>query len=310
MTLSDLTTLFLASRAGLISPATERNYKYSFAVLQAWLDEKAGDPITRLTLEQFRGALVKQKPPLSAHTINTHLRAARTLFKWCHEEGLLLANPAARLKLVPTPERPPKAVEDIDLASMLAAACSLPDPIKAARAYALIRLFAESGCRLGGAVSMTLGNLDLLNDRALVFEKGSGGGSGRYVFFSPTTRGAIAGYLAFHPSIERNGVRLRVTDPKAKVWQGQAGELTAPGIYQAVAEVAAAVTTEGHTNPHGFRHRFAVNYLDNGGDIASLSQLMGHSGIEITGDTYSRWSVNRLQVKHGQFITLPGEGEL
>jgi integrase/recombinase XerD len=307
----ELIALFQELREGLVSPATQRNYEYTFTVFQTWLDatNKAGEPITRLTLEQFRGAMAKRKPPLSPKTINTYIRHIRALFKWSHEEGFLPSNPASRLKLVPTPQAPPKAVEDVDIMTMLSTALALPDPIESIRAYALIRFFAESGCRLGGAESMTLGTLDLANNRALVIEKGRGGGDGRYVFFSSVTRGAIAGYLAFHPGVKRDGMKLHIVDPTAKVWRGRGGGLSASGIYQILKDVAATVAGRA-TNPHSFRHRFAVNYLDNGGDIASLSQLMGHSGIEITGDIYARWSVKQLQVKHGQFVKLPGEGQL
>ena len=34
--------------------------------------------------------------------------------------------------------------------------------------------------------------------------------------------------------------------------------------------------------PHSFRHRFAKNFIENGGDIAFLSDLLGHDSIETT----------------------------
>ena len=34
--------------------------------------------------------------------------------------------------------------------------------------------------------------------------------------------------------------------------------------------------------PHSFRHRFAKNFIENGGDIAFLSNLLGHTSIETT----------------------------
>ncbi len=54
----------------------------------------------------------------------------------------------------------------------------------------------------------------------------------------------------------------------------------------------------GPHNPHSFRHRFAINFLTNGGDIGVLSKLMGHSSVTVTIRWYGRFAFKELQKLH------------
>jgi hypothetical protein len=69
----------------------------------------------------------------------------------------------------------------------------------------------------------------------------------------------------------------------------------------------------GPCNPHAFRHSFARTYLMSGGDLATLSQLMGHSDIATTAANYAVFLPGELQAKHRQHSVaalLRKEGKL
>jgi hypothetical protein len=55
---------------------------------------------------------------------------------------------------------------------------------------------------------------------------------------------------------------------------------------------------QGRVNPHAFRHAFAREHIKNGGDLATLSQLMGHASVEITKANYAIFTMQELQEKH------------
>lgn len=57
----------------------------------------------------------------------------------------------------------------------------------------------------------------------------------------------------------------------------------------------------GHSNPHAFRPEFAKDYLMNGGDLASLADLMGHESVETTKSFYAIFEQDDLKRKHDQF---------
>ena len=63
----------------------------------------------------------------------------------------------------------------------------------------------------------------------------------------------------------------------------------------------------GVTGPHGshsFRHAFAIACLMNGCDLASLSQILGHSSVAVTADVYGRFVTKQLQEMHERHSPL------
>jgi len=58
---------------------------------------------------------------------------------------------------------------------------------------------------------------------------------------------------------------------------------------------------QGRVNPHAFRHAFAREYIMNGGDLASVSQLMGHTQIAVTKMFYAVFRAEELREKHREF---------
>jgi site-specific recombinase XerD len=81
--------------------------------------------------------------------------------------------------------------------------------------------------------------------------------------------------------------------------------LKASGVYQVLERTARRGGVRGRWNPHAFRHGFARGLLDNGADLATVSQLMGHSDVSITVRFYARWSDEELHRKHARFTWLP-----
>jgi site-specific recombinase XerD len=55
---------------------------------------------------------------------------------------------------------------------------------------------------------------------------------------------------------------------------------------------------EGPVNPHAFRHGFARAYLMDGGDLGSLSDLLGHADLSTTKKWYGIYTISDLQDKH------------
>ena len=57
---------------------------------------------------------------------------------------------------------------------------------------------------------------------------------------------------------------------------------------------------EGPVNTHGWRHTFGRLYLLDGGDLATLSRLMGHSNVGVTAEFYAVYSFQELKRKHDE----------
>ncbi|WP_299030015.1 tyrosine-type recombinase/integrase [uncultured Thermanaerothrix sp.] len=293
---------FDLSLAGVVASGTRKLYLRRLHSLLDFLGDVEIEQITTSDLRRWRADLSERKerwvnnpyrPPaaggLSPWTIHSHVRIARQFFKWLIEENYLSQNPAARLELPPLPEEPPKAVAEEDLQRLLNAARDDP------RNYALVCMLADTAARVGAIATLKLKDLDLENRRALVWEKGRGGRKkAQYVFFSWRTREALIEYLRVRPDNASDYLFI----------SKRGGHLTPHAIYQLLRRLARKAGITGRFNPHAFRHGWARGALRNGADLGTVSDILGHSSVEVTKRFYARWADGELQERHDKFTWL------
>ncbi|TVR81582.1 MAG: hypothetical protein EA405_08140, partial [Rhodospirillales bacterium] len=90
-------------RFTLLKPKTKRGYEYAFRKIEAW-SEQIGHPqlqyIERKAVREFYRSLTSKLP-----TANSVIRVLRLLLRYAVDEGYILHNPAAKLRMVATPPR-------------------------------------------------------------------------------------------------------------------------------------------------------------------------------------------------------------
>lgn len=197
-----------------------------------------------------------------------HFRELQQFFRWLVDvEEELTVSPMAKLKAPKVPPKPVPVVSDDDTAVLLRACAGRGFPER--RDTAIIRLFSDTGMRLGEMAGLELEHLDWRYDVAHVLGKGS---KQRACPFGPKTGDALRRYL-----------RARVLHPRATetaLWLGRFGALTDSGIAQIV-DRRAVEAGLGHLHPHQWRHTAAHTWLSNGGQEGDLMRLMGWSSREM-----------------------------
>lgn len=301
MRLSAAIQEFDLSLAGVVSSGTRKLYLRILHSLVDFLGDVEVGQITVSDLRRWRASLAERRerwvnnpyrPPaaggLSPWTIHSHVRIVRRFFKWLTEEKHLGQNPAARLELPILPEEPPKAIAAEDLRRLLDAARNNP------RDYALLCVLADTAARVGAIATLKVKDLELENRRALVWEKGRGGRKkAHYIYFSERTQEAIREYL-----------RVRSDRSDYLFTSKRGGNLTPHAIYQVLRRLARKAGVTGRFNPHAFRHGWAREALRNGADLGTVSDILGHSSIEVTKRFYARWADEELQERHDRFTWL------
>jgi len=109
-----------------------------------------------------------QRPELEQHysasTINGHITALKRFFNWCADEYELpnaMARVGKRQKIKPVP----RAISESDFVKLFDNAANIRDK-------ALLAVFADTGARLSGVLSMSLSEIDLEKRQASIIEKG------------------------------------------------------------------------------------------------------------------------------------------
>ncbi len=77
--------------------------------------------------------------------------------------------------------------------------------------------------------------------------------------------------------------------------------LTRNGLYQVLRRMARRAGVKGRFNPHSLRHTFAREYIRAGGDLATLSKLLGHRDVSTTVSHYAVFTDREIAEKHEKY---------
>ena len=279
MQLAEAVERFLRSLDGVKSAATVKWYHRRLSALAAFLGQQETADVTTDDLRRWRATYNGR---VSVWTLHGYVRAVRRLFRWLVDEGLLTDSPARRLELPRLPEEPRKGISDNDRDKIIEAARQTGP-----RDYALVLFLADTLCRVGGLVGLRVFDLDLDAGEALVHEKGD---KSRTVFILDDTVDALRAWLK-----ERG-------DPGSHyVFTGKKGRLSTWGIYQILERLAKSADVKRNWNPHNWRHGGARGMLQRGASLGHVSQILGHSGIDVTNRFYGTFARSELKAAHRKY---------
>jgi integrase/recombinase XerD len=243
-------------------------------------DLRVSDGDSRISLRGKKVSLV---------TAQDYMRKVRSFFFWAEREGYLDGpNPVMRVPKI----KVPKLVKPVFTPEQMQAMLDSSDVTDTLgfRDYTILLLFLDTGIRVSELCGLTL---DSLHDGYLiVFGKGS---KEREVGISGTTARELFKYVHQyrkpHEETEKHlflSFRGKPLDRKA-IWE----------IIHASAERAGIKGVR--SSPHTARHSFAKEWLVKGGDLASLSRLLGHTDIQTTQIYMKTFQSHEAREQHTKF---------
>ncbi len=275
-----LDEFLLACKADGLSKATTKWYGAMLSPMVAFL---ADATITTTTASMLRRWVVSLgERGLSEESVNSSKRAMLRFWKWCAKE-FGVENPSSNIKHPGTSKGNPRSAISADDAMKILNAAAAPaagsHAIHAVRDVAIVALLIDTGCRAGGLLSIELKDV----------KRAKGKPNIRRVRMSPLAAQALSRWLAARPASDTSAVWLAFDR------HGNAsGRLTYYGLYSLMKRLARRAGVAGRFNPHAFRHGFGQQYLMNSGDLATASQLMGHSSVKVTADVYGQFESSNL----------------
>ena len=286
MKLIDCIGWFYLSMQDIKSASTIIWYQRRLASLECLYSQYVVD----ISLNDLRSWRTSLPARYSTYTLHGYIRAIKRLFHWMLEEGYLDKDISCRLERPSLPRQHSRGITLSAQNAMISMAKTNP------RDYALLCLLRDSGCRVNGLSTLMISNLDLLNLRAIVWEKGRGGNhKSRYVFYSKLTAQAISLWLDKRPHVEFDNVFLGFQ--RGRGWM----PLTNGGVYQIFERIAKRSQVINGWNPHNWRHARIRQWLSAGMNISIASQLAGHSSVSVTADIYGIITPEELGLLHAKY---------
>jgi integrase/recombinase XerD len=260
---------FLALLAARRAPRTVDAYRRDLADLTAYL----GGPPSRAGPEEIEGWLADLRARGQApSSIARRAAAARSFYRHLVALGVREDNPAAEVDLPRRRRRLPRSLSLGEVERLIEAANGTTP--RSLRDRALIELLYGSGLRVGEAVALERGDVDL---EARVVRCVGKGDKERIVPLGTQAIEALRRYLSRgRPYLDR---RHR---PEIFL-NAQGGALTRAGAFLIVRRLAAKAGLDPErVHPHLLRHSFATHLLEGGADLRSVQEMLGHADLGTT----------------------------
>jgi len=222
-----------------------------------------------------------------ARTAARRLSALRQFFRFLVIEGRRSDDPTQALDSPRLPRALPKGIEENEAAALVAAAAKKPGP-DGARLLCLVELLYGAGLRVSELVTLPLAAARA--DARCLIVRGKGDKE-RLVPLGDPARAALAAYLALRTHFLKAGKPSRFLFPS----RGREGHLTRRRCGQMLKELALEAEIDpARLSPHVLRHAFASHLVENGADLRSVQEMLGHADIATT-QIYTHVQGARLQ---------------
>ncbi len=228
----------------------------------------------------------------SAATMARKIATLRSFYKWTNRRGLTKTNPMTAIRTPRQAKRLPKAITVEQIEKLLATPSD--KDVLGLRDRAMLETLYSTGIRVSELVGLNFDDLDESGEALRVRGKGK---KERLVPLGMHAMAAVRRYVAMVQS-----------DPRcATWWQGDGSNkpkplfvnkhgkrLSSRSVRRKLDKYLISAGLDPDISPHTLRHSFATHLLENGADLRSVQELLGHQSLSTT-QIYTHLTTQRVQ---------------
>lgn len=216
------------------------------------------------------------------------LACLRSFFRYLQREGMVGVNPAEAVRTPKQPKHLPRVLTKDDAAALM----EFPaDPAGGSlRDRALLETLYSTGARVSELVGINLE--DLRSSDGLIHLRGKGRKE-RIVPIGAVALQAIQAYLNQQPVTKSRDLTIKAKRVSLPIFRNsRGGRLTTRSVARIVARYSNRLAG-GPVSPHTLRHSFATHLLDEGADLRSIQEMLGHASLSTT-QKYTHLATDQL----------------
>ncbi|MEM0984275.1 MAG: tyrosine recombinase XerC [Planctomycetota bacterium] len=230
----------------------------------------------------------------SPATMARKIATLRSFYKWAERVGACRRNPMTLIRSPKQDKRLPKAITIEQIERLL----STPpqDEVLGLRDRAMLETLYSTGVRVSELVGLDIGDLDIEQSALLVRGKGK---KERLVPLGSHALDAIRNYTTMLSQDQKFGPAYREAeqnggDGHALFVNKHGGRLSSRSVRRKLDKYLREAGLDPSISPHTLRHSFATHLLDNGADLRSVQELLGHQSLSTT-QVYTHLSTQRVR---------------
>ncbi len=253
------------------SPNTSSSYLRDVRQYLQWLEGRGipAEAASRGELEAYTGALFSQGK--SAATVTRCLASLKSFYRYLLREGVVAENPANRLDHVRVERKLPQILTSQEAALFLAQP-DVGEP-KGCRDKAMLELLYATGIRVSEIIGLNVADVNL--ERGTVRCTGRNGA--RVIPLYPAAVKALRRYLE-----EVRPLVIERPDETALFVNMSGERMSRQGFWKIIKQYQEKAGIQKDVTPHTLRHSFAAHLLENGADLRSIQEMLGHADISST----------------------------
>jgi len=221
---------------------------------------------------------------ISNRSVNRKIASLKAYYKFLLRTSVIKVNPLSKHKALKTPKKIEIPFSNKEIDAVLNDIFFTKD-FEGYRDKLIIELFYTTGIRRNELINIKLKDIDFFNRNLKVLGKRS---KERIIPLLPYLVGVIKEYLIYRNEVETENSDgyLFLVKKGDKIYETL--------VYRIINEYFSKVSSKVKKSPHIIRHSFATHLLNEGADLNSVKELLGHSSLAST-QVYTHNSITELK---------------
>lgn len=221
---------------------------------------------------------------ISNKTVNRKISSLKSFYKFLLKTKQISINPLLKHKSLKVPKKVQVPFSEKELQEVFEVN-DFPYDFDGIRNRLIIELFYTTGIRKSELIELKLNDVDLTSKTLKVLGKRN---KERILPILNCTIDLIKSYLELRLSLEK------IQNSEVLILSKSGNKLSQSFVYRLINDYFSSVSQKTKKSPHVLRHTFATHLLNNGADLNSVKELLGHASLSST-QIYTHSSLAELQ---------------
>ncbi len=266
------------------SKNTQLSYRRDLMKLRVFLEDKGITEVSAVEEEHLKEFIRASEPKnFKTATISRNIASIKAFYHFLHKERIVVKNISENLQAPKIEKRIPGIIS-VDDVSRLLSQPSGNSP-KELRDKAMLELLYATGIRVTELISLQVSDLNLRLGQLICHD----GSKKRMIPFGQNAKKSLVQYLQIgRPAL------LRDEDTGVLFVNCTGSPMSRQGFWKLIKNYAGKAGIREEITPHTLRHSFAAHLVENGADLKSVQEMLGHSDISTT-QVYAAMNRNHLR---------------